>query len=199
MEDQAPGVPPGEAPKPVPEARPSLLPPEPQAPPPPQPAPAAPEEPPESVSIFVVKTTANQERAVAALLEKAALRGRFDIRSVLVPEELKGYVLVETPHRENIEQAMAGLHHARSVVRGTTTMQDIAHFLVPKAMVTGISEGAVVEVTSGPFKGEKARIKRIDSGREEITVELFDALVPIPVTLRGDHVRVLSKEETETT
>jgi transcriptional antiterminator NusG len=146
----------------------------------------------------VVKTTANQERAVAALLEKAALRGGFDIRSILVPEELKGYALVETPHRENIEQAMAGLHHARSVVRGTTTIQDIAHFLVPKAMVTGISEGAIVEVTSGPFKGEKARIKRIDSGREEITVELFDALVPIPVTLRGDHVRVLTKEETET-
>lgn len=204
---EAPGAPgPGtpapssEAPPPA-ETRPSLLPPETVAapPPPPEPAPEAPEEAKERVPIFVVKTTANQERAVAALLEKAALRGRFDIRCILVPEELKGYALVETPHRENIEQAMAGLHHARSVVRGTTTMRDIAHFLIPKAMVTGISEGAIVEVTSGPFKGEKARIKRIDSGREEITVELFDALVPIPVTLRGDHVRVLTKEETEIT
>lgn len=195
-----PPAPSGQAP-PSEEPRPSLLPPEisaPPPPPPPKPAPEAPAEEKPDIPIFVVKTTANQERAVAALLEKAALRGGLDIRAILVPEELKGYALVETPHRENIEQAMAGLHHARSLVRGTTTIRDIAHFLVPKSMVTGISEGAIVEVTAGPFKGEKARIKRIDSAREEITVELFDALVPIPVTLRGDHVRVLTKEETET-
>lgn len=191
-----PSAPPPEAP-PVP----SLLPEgEAAAPPPPPPPPAEPEPSGpsgEEVRIFVLKTTANQERAVANLLEKAAARGGHDIRSILIPEELKGYALVETPHREFLEQAMAGLHHARSLVRGETLVKDIAHFLVPKAMVTGITEGAIVEVVSGPFKGEKARIKRIDSAREEITVELFDALVPIPVTLRGDHVRVLTKEEAE--
>jgi transcriptional antiterminator NusG len=26
-------------------------------------------------------------------------------------------------------------------------------------------------------------------------VELFEAMVPIPITVRGDHVRVLSKDE----
>jgi transcriptional antiterminator NusG len=35
----------------------------------------------------------------------------------------------------------------------------------------------------------------IDEGKEEITVELFEAMVPIPVTVRGDSVRVLEKEE----
>jgi transcriptional antiterminator NusG len=69
------------------------------------------------------------------------------------------------------------------------------HFLTPKPTVTGITEGAIIEVTSGPFKGEKARVKRVDEGHEEITVELFDAVVPIPITIRGDTVRILRKEE----
>jgi transcriptional antiterminator NusG len=61
--------------------------------------------------------------------------------------------------------------------------------------VIGINEGAIVELISGPFKGEKARVKRVDVTKEEITVELFEAMVPIPITVRGDHVRVLSKDE----
>jgi len=147
--------------------------------------------------IFVVKTTVNQERAVANMLEKTARRQKFDIRSILVPGELKGYVLVECPLREIIEEAIQGIHHARSLVKGDTSLDKVVHFLTPKPLVTGISAGAIVELIAGPFKGEKARVKRVDETHEEITIELFDAIVPIPVTVRGDHVRVLSKEEAE--
>jgi transcriptional antiterminator NusG len=38
-------------------------------------------------------------------------------------------------------------------------------------------------------------VQRIDHSKEEITVELFEAVVPIPVTVRGDHVRVISKKK----
>ena len=57
------------------------------------------------------------------------------------------------------------------------------------------SEGDIVELVAGPFKGEKARVMKIDETKEEITVELFEAMVRIPVTVRGDSVRVLQKEE----
>ena len=70
----------------------------------------------------------------------------------------------------------------------------IDHYLAPKPLVSGIMEGDVVELVAGPFKGEKARVQNIDEAKEEITVELFEAMVPIPVTVRGDHVRVLEKE-----
>jgi transcriptional antiterminator NusG len=55
----------------------------------------------------------------------------------------------------------------------------------------------MVELISGPFKGEKARVVRVDIKKEEITVELFEATVPIPVTVRGDSIKVLQKEEAE--
>ena len=72
---------------------------------------------------------------------------------------------------------------------------EIEHYLTPKPLVSGIVEGDIVELIAGPFKGEKARVQNIDEPKEEITVELFEALVPIPVTVKGDSVRVLEKEK----
>ncbi|NYT01631.1 MAG: transcription elongation factor Spt5 [Methanosarcinales archaeon] len=148
-------------------------------------------------SIYVVKTTANQERAVANLIAQIARKEKYDIRSLLVPDVLKGYVLVESPAPEIVDQAIQGVPHARSVIKGASSFEEVEHFLTPKPAVTGITEGSVVELISGPFKGEMARVKRVDVTKEEITVELFEAMVPIPITVRGDHVRVLSKDEVQ--
>jgi transcriptional antiterminator NusG len=145
-------------------------------------------------SIYVVKTTANQERAVANIIAQVARKEKYDVRALLVPDVLKGYVLVEASAPEVVDQAIQGVPHARSVIKGSSSIEEVEHFLTPKPVVTGINEGAIVELISGPFKGEKARVKRVDVAKEEITVELFEAMVPIPITVRGDHVRVLSKD-----
>ncbi|MDI6888768.1 MAG: transcription elongation factor Spt5 [Methanocellales archaeon] len=149
----------------------------------------------DETAVYVIKTTANQERPVANLLEQVTKKREYDIRAILVPDELKGYVLIESPAPEIVEQAIQGIPHVRGIVKGKTTLTEVEHFLTPKPTVTGITEGCIVELISGPFKGEKARVKRVDEAHEEITVELFEAMVPIPVTVRGGHVRVLSKEE----
>ncbi len=131
---------------------------------------------------------------MANLVAQIARKEKYDIRALLVPDVLKGYVLVEAPAPEIVDQAIQGIPHARSMIKGASSIEEVEHFLTPKPTVTGITEGAVVELISGPFKGEKARVKRVDTAKEEITVELFEAMVPIPITVRGDHVRVLSKE-----
>ncbi|HJK47951.1 MAG TPA: transcription elongation factor Spt5, partial [Methanocorpusculum sp.] len=41
--------------------------------------------------------------------------------------------------------------------------------------------------------GEKAVVKRVDHTKEEITVELYESIVPIPNTVRGDNVRVIDR------
>ncbi len=149
----------------------------------------------EPSTVFVVKTTANQERSVANMMAMVARKEHLDIRAILAPDELKGYVLVESTSPGIVEQVIQTVPHARAVIKGQSSIEEIAHFLTPKPTVTGITEGAIIEITSGPFKGERARVKRVDEGHEEITVELFDAVVPIPITIRGDTVRVLRKEE----
>ena len=166
----------------------------------PPPAPAAPQTPaaPEVFKnrIFAIKTTSKQERTVADNILKAIETRATDIRvaSIIVPNELQGYVLIETPEQRNrIEQLVELIAHARAVAKGETTLAEVGHFLVPKPVVAGIDEGTIVELIAGPFKGEKAVVKRVDSAKEEITVELYESVVPIPITVRGDNVRVVEK------
>ncbi|MCK4731868.1 MAG: transcription elongation factor Spt5 [Methanophagales archaeon] len=149
-------------------------------------------------SVYVVKTTVNQERAVANLVEstiKEKEKNEHGIKAILVPEELRGYVLIEASFSDAIEQLIQDIPHARGLIKGELSLEEVEHFLTPKPSVTGMVEGSIIEVISGAFKGEHARVKKVDEAHEEITIELLEAMVPIPITIRGDSVRVLSKEE----
>jgi transcription termination/antitermination protein NusG len=167
---------------------------------PPTPAPTAPQVPaaPEVFvnRIFAIKTTSKQERTVADNILKAIDTKATDVKvtAIIVPNELQGYVLIETPEKMNrVEQLVEKIAHARSVIKGETSLAEVGHFLIPKPVVSGIDEGTIVELIAGPFKGEKAVVKRVDSAKEEITVELYESVVPIPITVRGDNVRVVEK------
>lgn len=148
-------------------------------------------------SIMAVKTSIGHEKSVTDSIAARAKSPKTGIFSVLSPTTLRGYVLVETMNPDRLEEMVKGIRRARGMVKGETSLSEIDHFLAPKPLVSGIVEGDIVELIAGPFKGEKARVQQIDEGKEEITVELFEAVVPIPVTVRGDSVRVIQKEERE--
>ncbi len=144
---------------------------------------------------FVIKTTANQERVVANLMEMAVRKYDLGVYSILAPKELKGYVIIEAEKLEDVLKAIRGLPHVKGVVKGEVAFHEIEHFLTPRKAAEQIKEGFTVEIVSGPFKGELAVVKRVDESRNEITVELMDAVVPIPITVNADHVRVIDKKE----
>jgi len=144
------------------------------------------------MSVFAVKTTASQEQTVASMI---ANREEDTIHAVLAPDALTSYVMVEADDTAAIERVMEEIPHARSLVPGESGISEVEHFLSPKPDVEGIAENDIVELIAGPFKGEKAQVQRIDEGKDQVTVELYEATVPIPVTVRGDQIRVLDSEE----
>ena len=146
-------------------------------------------------SILILKTSIGHERAVVdGVAGKAKIGNDKGIFALLAPGKLDGYVFMEAMNTDLVRETCRGVRKAKGLVDGETDLTEIEHFLTPKPLVSGISEGDVVELVAGPFKGEKARVQKIDESKEEITVELFEATVPIPVTVRGDSVRVLEKE-----
>lgn len=146
-------------------------------------------------SILILKTSIGHERAVVdGVYGKARTGSDKGIFAMLAPGKLEGYVFMEAMNTDLVRETCRGVRKAKGLVDGETELSEIEHFLTPKPLVSGISEGDVVELVAGPFKGEKARVQKIDESKEEITVELFEATVPIPVTVRGDSVRVLEKE-----
>jgi transcriptional antiterminator NusG len=159
-------------------------------------------EPLTGTQVLVLKTQVGQERRVAEALGNKARRFKLPILALLAPAELRGYVFIETTDPVNVEKGVRGVSYARALIKDPMTNQpkdtpfsEIAHFLTPVSAVAKIAEGDIVELVSGPFRGEKAKVTRVDDTKEEITVELIESMVPIPITVKGEHVRVLEKSQ----
>lgn len=129
------------------------------------------------------------------LLSRNQLLGR--VKAVLIPETLRGYVFLETLEFRDVEIAISGVPHVRGRVGGKVSFEEIDKFLVPPPAAEGLGTGDVVELTSGPFKGEKARITRVDSAKEELIVELLDSPHTIPLRTHADFVKIVEKAKKE--
>lgn len=151
--------------------------------------------PEEKSKIFSIKSQVGKEQNTADLINSRASKSKIKILSILVTPELRGYVFVESYDIERIKDMIKTVSYARSMLDGDIPIEEIEHFLVPASSVAKIAEGDVVEMVAGPFRGETAKVTHIDDTKEEITVELFESVVPIPITVRGEQVRVIKRKE----
>jgi len=65
--------------------------------------------------------------------------------------------------------------------------------LEAKPLMQSIKEGDKAEIISGPFKSEKCRILRVNTTKEEVTVELLEAAVKIPLTTKAENIRIIKE------
>lgn len=144
--------------------------------------------------IYTLRTTVGRENAVMVTLANRIKNLGADIKSVLHPEELKGYIFVEGELAE-IEKAISGIPHIRGIIRKEIKIQEIAKFLETKKVEIKINRGDIVEITGGPFKNERGKVTRVDEAKEEVTIELLEAAIPIPITVALDSVRLIESAE----
>ena len=127
------------------------------------------------------------------LISTNQLIGR--VKAILVPETLRGYVFIETTEFRDVEIAISGVPHVRGRVGGKVSISEIDKFLAPPPAAEGISVDDVVEIISGPFKGERAKVVRVDAGKEELILELLDSPYTIPVRVHADFAKIVERAE----
>ena len=110
---------------------------------------------------------------------------------------MRGYVFVEAASRSDAEQAAFGVPYARGILPSVVEYKEIEHMLELGTKEMNIEKNDIVEIISGAFKREKAKIARIDQGKQEVVVELLEAAVPIPITISMDSVKVIRREGQE--
>ena len=144
--------------------------------------------------ILTIRTTVGRENAVIETLTSKIKHSGLDIKCLFSPGKLKGYVFIEGDERA-IDNVIKAVPHVKGVIRRTVPMAEIKKFLEVKKIDIKINRGDIVEVIGGPFKNEKGKITRVDEAKEEITMELLEAAIPIPITVPIDSVRVLESIE----
>ena len=165
--------------------------------------------------VYIVKTAIGSEHRVADEMY-ARLHGsgsltslQGEIFSVLHPTNMRGYLFVESSALHHVEKligrsggrdptarrgiSQTPLKNAKQVLPGEAPLMDILPYLEPKAVTSGIEVGCIVEIVSGAFKGEKARVTSVSETKEEVSMELYEQPIPMTLNMRGDHVRVIER------
>lgn len=145
--------------------------------------------------IFIIKVTTNKEERAVDMIAERSEKKQLNIYSVSRPHGVKGYILLEAEDRESAEEAVFNLPYVKGILGKTISYQEIESMITPTTATITIKEGDIVEIISEPFKKEKAKVLRIDKQKEEVVVSLLGAVVPLPVTIKIDNVKVIRRDE----
>ncbi len=152
----------------------------------------------ETIGLFALRTTANREDQVMDFIGSHATKKKLGVFSVIHPHGMRGYIFIEAKDRNEAENATLRVPYARGILPKEIDYNEVEHlFDTTKKVEVNIQKNDIVEIISGAFKTEKAKITRVDKTKEEVVVELLEAAVPIPITLKMDAVKVIRREDAE--
>ena len=144
--------------------------------------------------IYTVRTTVGRENAVIETLLSKSKSRTMNIKAIFHPDELKGYIFLEGDE-ESIDEIVKAVPHVKGIIKKEVKIDEIKKFLETKKIEIKVNRGDVIEVTSGPFKNEKGKVTRVDEAKEEVTIELLEAAIPIPITVPIESVKVIEAIE----
>lgn len=142
--------------------------------------------------ITPIRVVIGRERMALDYIEKEVKLRNLAIYSIIFLEDLKGYLFLEG-EEEDINRAIYGAPHVRGIIKKPVKLSEIKKYLVTEKVTAEINVSDIIEVLSGPFKGEKGKVTRINEAKKELTIELLEAVVPIPLTISVNIVRLIEK------
>lgn len=148
----------------------------------------------ETPHLFALKTTANREDQVVDFVQAHVKKRGLEVYALMRPHKMRGYIFIEAKDRSAAMESSYGVPYAKGLLDKEVRYEEIEPMLEQVKVQMNIQNNDIVEIISGPFKREKAKITRIDQQKEEVIVELLEAAVPIPITLKMDSVKVIRRE-----
>jgi transcription termination/antitermination protein NusG len=144
--------------------------------------------------ILTVRTTVGRENAIIDALASRIKGGNLDVKCIFYPAELKGYIFLEG-EEETIGDLIKTIPHIKGMIKKEVKIEDIRKFLEVKKIEFKVSRGDVIEIIGGPFKNEKGKVTRVDDAKGELTIELLDAAIPIPITIPIESAKVIESAD----
>jgi len=144
--------------------------------------------------IYTIRVTSGQEKILAEILMKKSRAEKLEVYSIIHVENVKGYLFVEAADENILVKLIQKVKHVKGFLKSAITTAEIEKLiLTPHPIALTMEQGDTVEMVSGPFKGERAKVIKIDEAKDEVTVELVEVAVPIPVTVKTKMLRLFQK------
>ena len=147
--------------------------------------------------IFTIRTSANREDQVVDFITSNVQKKGLEVFSLVKAHGLRSYIFIEANSRQTAEEAFHGVPYAKGLLPKEIEYKEIEQMLEQVKKQVNIQKNDIVEIISGPFIREKAKVARVNQQKEEVVVELLEAAVPIPITVKLDSVKVIRREGEE--
>lgn len=144
--------------------------------------------------IFVLRTTANREDQVVDFIGSNVQKKKLEVYTIIRAHGMRGYIFIEAKDRQSAEESYIGIPYAKGLLPKPVEYKEIEGMLEQVKIQVNIQKNDIVEIITGPFKREKAKVVRIDTQKEEVVLELLETAIPIPLTLKLDAVKVIRRE-----
>lgn len=141
---------------------------------------------------YVIRTLVGKEEKFLQAIEKSlSVKENHGIYSIFRPESVKGYLFVEGESLTKIVDSLRGIPNNKGIIKTPVPFQELEKYFEKNGEQIIVNERDTVEIISGPFKGDRAKVVRIVPGKDEVIVEPINMAVPIPITMSLDDIRVI--------
>ena len=151
-------------------------------------------EKPATRNYYAVKVTGGQEITVALMLEERIKTNNIKgVYSIIVPPNLKGYIVIEAEGLHIIKLLISGIRNARGLAHGLLPRDEILKIVSRKTIGPVVKPGDIVEVISGPFRGTQAQVIRVEEAKGEVVLNILESAFPLQVTVPLDQIRLAKR------
>ncbi len=142
----------------------------------------------------VLRTTASQEMNVALMLESIAKgSGAKGLYSIIVPPEIHGYIIIETAGLHIVHQLARDIKHVKGRAMGSLTREEVEKLIKVKSPIEEIKPGDIVEIISGPLKGQRGKVISVDVQKNVVRIDMLETSFKAEMTVPGDFVKPVRK------
>ena len=83
---------------------------------------------------YAVRVTAGQEGNVAKVASLRIQAEKIPVKSILIPPNMKGIIIVESENTSIVNQVFSGMRHVKKVVFGTISLEEVKRLIERKEL-----------------------------------------------------------------
>ncbi len=143
---------------------------------------------------YAIPVTGGTETKVALVFAERTHVMGLDVRSIVVPSDMKGFVIVEIGDPADLYDLTRGVRNVKRRRPLIMKKEDVLKLARPLVEIPELKRNQIVEIVGGPFKGMKGKVLDVYESRGEVDLVLLESEFRMVVTVPIEQVKPLQEE-----
>ncbi len=143
---------------------------------------------------YAIPVTGSMETRVALVFAERVQVMGLDVRSIIVPAGMKGYVIVELGDPGDLYDLIRGVRNVKRRRPLLMKQEEVLKLAKPVVEIPELKRNQIVEIIGGPFKGMRGRVVEVYESRGEVDLVLLESEFHMVITVPIEQVKPAETE-----